>query len=140
MFHLPKDAVWGIGIAAEDALNLSPEQWPGKNMLGKAIMEVGKLLKEGKTVEEVMHVRGLKESTIMGHVAVLVEKGELDAQDFVDGEILEMAMEKFAANKNMTLGDLFEELDQSVPYSLLRVAYAYFLFQTSSHSRDNTES
>ncbi len=97
------------------------------------------LLKEGKTVEEVMHVRGLKESTVMGHVAVLVEKGELDAQDFVDGEILEMAMEKFAANKNMTLGDLFEELDQSVPYSLLRVAYAYFLFQTSSHSRDNTE-
>lgn len=89
------------------------------------------LLKEGKTVEEVMHERGLKESTIMGHVAVLVEKGELDAQDFVDGEILEMAMEKFSANKDMTLGELFEQLGQSVPYSLLRVAYAYYVNQTS---------
>ena len=99
-----------------------------------------RLLKEGKTVEEVMQERNLKESTVMGHIAVLVEQGKLDAQDYVDGEILEMAMEKFSANKDMTLGDLFEELEQSVPYSMLRVAHAYFLCQTSNHGRDDIES
>lgn len=86
------------------------------------------LLKEGKTVEEVMQNRGLKESTILGHIAVLVGMGELDAQDYVDGEILEMAIDKFTENKELTVGELFEELGQAVPHSLLRIARAYYEF------------
>jgi len=88
------------------------------------------LIKEGKIVEEIVKERGLKESTIFGHIAVLVGRGEIDAQDFVDSEILEIAMEKFGANKDMTVGDLFEELGEAVPYSLLRVARAYYEFQS----------
>lgn len=84
------------------------------------------LLKEGKRVDEVAEARGLKEGTIMGHIAVLVGRGEVDAQDYVDGEILEMAMERFGANKELTVGELFEELGQAVPHSLLRIARAYW--------------
>ena len=68
----------------------------------------------------------------MGHVAVLVGKGEIDAQDYVDGEILEMVMDKFAANKDMTVGDLFEELGQAVPYSMLRIARAYYEYRKAN--------
>lgn len=89
------------------------------------------MLKAGSTVADIAKERGLKEATIMGHVAVLVGKGEVDAQDFVDGEILEMAIERFSANKDMTVGELFEQLGEAVPYSLLRVARAYYEFLVS---------
>jgi ribA/ribD-fused uncharacterized protein len=36
----PGDVVWGIGLAANDIRARSPLSWPGKNMLGFALMEV----------------------------------------------------------------------------------------------------
>ena len=36
----PRDAVWGIGLAADDDRAASPENWPGLNLLGFALMEV----------------------------------------------------------------------------------------------------
>lgn len=35
----PFDAVWGIGLKAEEALTVSRAQW-GENLLGKALMHV----------------------------------------------------------------------------------------------------
>lgn len=34
------DAVWGIGLAADDPRAQDPEQWPGRNLLGFALMRV----------------------------------------------------------------------------------------------------
>jgi ribA/ribD-fused uncharacterized protein len=36
----PRDAIWGIGLAADDDQAASPENWPGLNLLGFALMEV----------------------------------------------------------------------------------------------------
>ena len=36
----PRDRIWGIGLAAGDEQALSPERWPGLNLLGFALMEV----------------------------------------------------------------------------------------------------
>lgn len=36
----PYDRIWGIGLEAKDAKNISEEQWPGENLLGKALDEV----------------------------------------------------------------------------------------------------
>lgn len=36
----PVDAVWGIGLAANDPMALNPRQWKGLNLLGFALMEV----------------------------------------------------------------------------------------------------
>ena len=36
----PQDAIWGIGLAADDDRAASPEHWPGLNLLGFALMEV----------------------------------------------------------------------------------------------------
>ena len=36
----PYDPLNGIGLSAEDATNTPMEQWPGTNLLGKALMEV----------------------------------------------------------------------------------------------------
>jgi ribA/ribD-fused uncharacterized protein len=35
-----RDPIWGIGLAADDQRATSPEQWPGLNLLGFALMEV----------------------------------------------------------------------------------------------------
>ncbi|AGF85075.1 hypothetical protein QJ854_gp707 [Moumouvirus goulette] len=36
----PYDYIWGIGMSANEAIKLSENKWPGKNLLGKAITQV----------------------------------------------------------------------------------------------------
>ena len=36
----PRDRIWGIGLAADDERAMSPDRWPGLNLLGFALMEV----------------------------------------------------------------------------------------------------
>lgn len=36
----PSDAVWGTGLAAEDGRSRAPSAWPGRNLLGFALVEV----------------------------------------------------------------------------------------------------
>ena len=43
----PVDAVWGIGLAADDINAARPGQWPGLNLLGFALMEVREALRGG---------------------------------------------------------------------------------------------
>ncbi|MUL42632.1 NADAR family protein [Streptomonospora sp. PA3] len=35
----PRDRIWGIGLAATDDRATDPAQWPGRNLLGFALME-----------------------------------------------------------------------------------------------------
>ena len=36
----PVDAIWGIGLSKHDAKQVPESEWPGQNLLGKALMEV----------------------------------------------------------------------------------------------------
>jgi ribA/ribD-fused uncharacterized protein len=36
----PFDKIWGIGITKENAVKINSKDWPGQNLLGKALMEV----------------------------------------------------------------------------------------------------
>ena len=36
----PMDAIWGVGVAADDPRAIDPAQWPGLNLLGFALMQV----------------------------------------------------------------------------------------------------
>jgi len=44
----PDDRIWGIGLAADDERAMSPEHWPGWNLLGFALMEVRCQLAAGR--------------------------------------------------------------------------------------------
>ncbi|WP_239376239.1 NADAR family protein [Frankia sp. Cj5] len=41
----PLDRVWGIGLAADDARAQAPSAWPGRNLLGFALMRVRAMLR-----------------------------------------------------------------------------------------------
>lgn len=36
----PFDKIWGIGLGSKKAKGIPPEEWPGENLLGKALMKV----------------------------------------------------------------------------------------------------
>jgi ribA/ribD-fused uncharacterized protein len=56
----PEDAIWGIGMKEKEAAKVNHEQWKGKNLLGKALMEVRERLKRGEgDAEEVKENRKL---------------------------------------------------------------------------------
>ena len=40
----PVDAVWGIGLAADDPRARRPAEWPGQNLLGFALMRARQIL------------------------------------------------------------------------------------------------
>lgn len=42
------DAIWGIGLAADDKQSANPSEWPGKNLLGFALMAVREKIKSKK--------------------------------------------------------------------------------------------
>ncbi|MEO8404579.1 MAG: NADAR family protein [Chitinophagaceae bacterium] len=42
----PVDAIWGIGLAADDPDIQNPSNWKGENLLGYALMEVRDILKQ----------------------------------------------------------------------------------------------
>lgn len=44
----PYDKIWGIGISWQDDACLDENKWKGMNLLGKALMEVRRMLKNEK--------------------------------------------------------------------------------------------
>ena len=46
----PYDKIWGVGLAEDNPLILDEKNWLGQNLLGKALMEVRKKIKNEKTV------------------------------------------------------------------------------------------
>lgn len=48
----PKDEVWGIEMDAQTAARTDPSQWPGKNLLGKILMELREEFGGGQSIEE----------------------------------------------------------------------------------------
>lgn len=36
----PYDKIWGIGLSKENALSINPSNWPGTNLLGKALTQI----------------------------------------------------------------------------------------------------
>jgi ribA/ribD-fused uncharacterized protein len=44
----PEDSIWGIGLSEKDAKITPRKEWPGENLLGKAIMEARNIIIKSK--------------------------------------------------------------------------------------------
>lgn len=55
----PYDDIFGIKLTAEEAADIMPDQWPGRNLLGKALMEVRAELGGGMNVADIINSSAL---------------------------------------------------------------------------------
>ena len=55
----PYDDIFGIKLTADEAEDMMPEQWPGRNLLGKALMEVRAELGGGMNVADIINSSAL---------------------------------------------------------------------------------
>ncbi len=76
------------------------------------------LFKEGKSIEEIAKERNFATSTIEGHLAHFVEKGELEVQQFVPSALVEPIRQRLQTE--MSWNEIIAELGNVVTYSHLR--------------------
>ena len=83
------------------------------------------LYKEGKTIEEIAKERGFATSTIEGHLAYYVGKGELDIFSFVTKDKVEAISDFFTKNKTKSLSSAISFFGNKVTYSELKFVINY---------------
>ena len=55
----PYDDIFGIKLNEDEATSMEPEQWPGRNLLGKALMEVRAELGGAMSVGDIINSSAL---------------------------------------------------------------------------------
>lgn len=82
-----------IESAMEELFDREKRKRKPKRKKGASALESFEAFKSGKTIPEIAQARNLKVSTISGHLAEFVMKGELDAEKVVDKDTLLKAKE-----------------------------------------------
>lgn len=86
------------------------------------------LLLAGMSIEEVATERKLSPSTIEGHLALLIEKGRLAPDAYIDAGIVSELHPYFTnPSRIFELKSLYERLNGQYSYTLLRLYRAYFI-------------
>ena len=98
----------------------------GVKITGSTYMVTHELHKEGLTIAEIAAKRKLNEGTIYSHLAKLYEDGEvIDIKQFVSNYEVTCVREAIKVVKDpFKLKDIFEFLDEKVPYYKIRFALA----------------
>ena len=82
------------------------------------------LYHNGKTIEEIAKERSLAESTIEGHLAYFVGKGELNLTDFIDKKKAEQIVQVADSLETTKLNEIKSRLGDEFTYSDLKFALA----------------
>jgi ATP-dependent DNA helicase RecQ len=98
----------------------------GVRFTGATYLETLRLLEEGRDVEEIAEIKGIHQSTVFSHIAYLYENDEpVRIQNYVSEEtVQEIASLIPKMEKPLKLKPIFEELNETVPYELIRLALA----------------
>lgn len=104
----------------------------GEKLQGSTYILTYELYKQGLSIEEIAEKRELNPVTIYSHIAYLYEKGEpIDlfkyfTQDEYDD--IEVAIE--AMTPPFKMKDIYEILNEEMPYHKIRLAFAYYSKKT----------
>jgi hypothetical protein len=82
------------------------------------------LYRKGKTIDEIAGERGFVTSTIEGHLAQFVEKGELDVTELLPEKKLEKIMEKYRKGF-VKSSEIKSSLGNNFSYSEIKLGLAY---------------
>ncbi len=78
------------------------------------------LYRRGRTIHEISHERGLSESTIAGHLAHFVRKGDIGAEAFVEHKKLNRIRDYLTKSGTRSLGIAKAELGDEFSYTEIR--------------------
>ncbi len=84
------------------------------------------LFKEGKSIQDIAVERGFTTTTIEGHLAHYIEKGELAITEFIRKEELNEILSVIEKSENLSLTPIKEKLNHKYDYGVLKLAVAYY--------------
>lgn len=107
----------------------SPEPENSKSSPGESAFKTGALLQSGKTVEATAQDRGLAESTVLTHAAVLIEAGDLALEKVVslsptDIEAIQAMLEDQPMGLIGKLRPVYDHFEGRFDYGVLRCVAA----------------
>ena len=85
------------------------------------------LFKSGNTIQQIAEKRAMAVTTIEGHLAYWIEKGELRLQQFMEPKTSAIIVDYFKANPESSLSDAKAALDDSFSWSDLKFVKAHLL-------------
>jgi len=110
-------------IFSDDALG-EPEPPPRSSLTG-TVMETLRFFRQGKTVEAIAKIRGVKQSTVHSHLETGLLAGEdLDVRPFVDARAWDEMAAALEGHKGVALSPVFNALGGRYSYGQLRLVRA----------------
>ena len=89
--------------------------------------ETLKLHKQGNTIESIAKLRGMSVTTIEGHMAYLITKGEIEAKEFIDEEKIKNIITVSKTLKTFQLTPIKQALGEEYTYGDIKLAIAAHL-------------
>ena len=97
------------------------EEEKPKRKKGDTQKESLALFKDGKTIEEIAHIRELNENTIFGHLAKFIKSGDIKISDLMPKTHYQELKELIPKHTFDTLSDLKHQLDDKYSYGEIRL-------------------
>lgn len=86
------------------------------------------MFREGKSIDEIARIRSLAVSTIEGHLAMYVSKGELSPLELMPSDKIEVISKYFLESQNPGLALAKTALGNDVSFGELRIVLNYLIY------------
>lgn len=113
-------------VKEKSTLVLPPEIKEKKKKIDTKL-ETIQLYYDGKTPKEIAEIRALTLTTIEGHLAYYVAKGEIKATDFISETKINQITETYKKHPSFQLGELKQHLGSEFSYSEIKIALAHIV-------------
>jgi uncharacterized protein YpbB len=84
-----------------------------------------RMFDSGMSVQRIARERGLTESTIVGHLSVFVNDGEISLEKILDPESIMAIGKYFIDYPEISISEAFRALNEKYPYAILRLVKDY---------------
>lgn len=118
-----------LAIPEEDVESENKSSRPAKPIKGQSFGLTLKMFREGMSMSQIAEERGMAISTIEGHLAIFVKKGEIDPKELVDPLKIELITKYFTDSKNPKLGAAKSELGNKITFGELRIVLNALIYK-----------
>lgn len=94
------------------------------------------LYKQGKSIDEIAEERNVTKGTILNHLSHYIKSGEICALDFINEQKLQMMLNLFQKNEQISLSSAKEKLGDEYSYDEIKIGMAHYQYLSSLHIHD----